>query len=356
MSDQWQWLFLEPIDVWFFRDNKPFTASQNFVARSIFPPSPQTVLGALRTAHLEQTGTDWARFGRGEVQTEVGTPDSLNGFAIRAPFVARYADGKVERFFSAPLDLLHNKETGAYVLLKPAEQYDWYTNKPFEVWRPLEGGGSGFKEAEGWLSERQFLDYLDGKPPTGELHKSSAIFEREGRVGLMLNRARRANEKGYFYQAECIRLQEGYGLLAGVNKPLFAERGALTLGGEARGAYYQRLAQAPESLHRHKQGNLRIILLTPAYLSGGWQPKSGDWSPWVGKRGKLVSLVIGKPQPISSWDVARNRARPLYNYLPAGSVFFFENAELTGIPFTETPNGALDHGASGFGMYATGTW
>lgn len=357
MSDQWQWLFLEPIDVWFFRDNKPFTAAQNFVARSVFPPSPQTVLGALRTAHLEQIGVNWAKFGRGEVQTEVGTPDSLNGFAIQAPFVARYLNGKVERLFPAPLDLLHSKETGAYSLLKPASALSWHTNKPFDDWRPLEGGGTGFKEAEGWLSESQFLDYLDRKAALGKLHASNVIFEREGRVGLALDYSRRANRGGHFYHAEFIRMREGFGLLAGVNKPLFAEHGVLNLGGESRSAYYRRLKpeHAPQSLHRYKQGNVRVILLTPAYFSGGWQPKSGDWSPWVGK-GKLVSLAIGKPQPLSGWDVARNRARPLYNYLPAGSVFFFEGAELTGKSFTETPNGALDHGASGFGMFATGTW
>lgn len=350
-----QWLFIEPIDVWFFRDNKPFTAAQNFVARSLFPPSPQTVLGALRTAYLEQTDTDWAEFGRGAVQTEVGTPNDLNGLQVQAPFVAKYANGRVERFFPAPLDLLHYKSLGEYRLLSPTDELTWHTNQPFEGWRPLMGGGEGFKEAEGWLSEDQFMRYLAGDLNLGDLHHAESIFGREGRVGLALDYGRRANKEGHFYTAEFIRLQEGFGLLAGLNKTLFPSMGVMDIGGESRGARYRVLAQAPQSLQQHTDKRVRVILLTPAYFSNGWQPASGDWSPWVGG-GRLVSHVIGKPQPFSGWDMARKQARPLRNYVPAGSVFFFEEADLQGIPFTETPNGALDHGAMGFGIFATGTW
>lgn len=190
-----QWLFIEPIDVWFFRDNKPFTAAQNFVARSLFPPSPQTVLGALRTAYLEQTDTDWAEFGRGAVQTEVGTPSDLNGLQVQAPFVAKYANGRMERFFPAPLDLVYHKEVGEYRLLRPADSLTWHTNQPFEGWRPLMGGDKGFKEAEGWLSEDQFMRYLTGDLKNlGDLHHAESIFGREGRVGLALDYGRRANK------------------------------------------------------------------------------------------------------------------------------------------------------------------
>ena len=350
-----QWLFIEPVDVWFFRDNKPFTAAQNFVARSMFPPTPQTVLGALRTAYLEQQGVDWKAFGRGEVQTEVGTPDTLNGLRAQAPFVARYQNGTVERFFPAPLDLLYNKDAETWRLLKPAEHLDWHTNRPFEAWRPLEGGGDGFKEAEGWLSEAQFRRYLAGEQDLDKLYKSGDIFQHEGRVGLALDYGRRANRGGHFYHAEFIRMKEGFGLLAHLNKALFPKRGVMDIGGESRGARYYSVTQAPQTLRSRTQGRVRIILLTPAYFSGGWQPASGDWSRWVGS-GKLVSLAIGKPLPLSGWDMARKQPRPLRNYLPSGSVFFFEEAQLTDEPFTETPNGALDHGAMGFGMYATGIW
>lgn len=353
-----QWLFIEPIDVWFFRDNKPFIAAQNFVARSMFPPTPQTVLGALRTAYLEQEQVDWAAFGRGEKDTEVGTPNTLNGFRVQAPFVARYRNGAVERFFPAPLDLVYNKDAKdgeQWRLLKPVESFDWHTNRPFEAWRPLQGGGDGFKEAEGWLSEAQFERYLKGERALGEPYDAENIFVREERVGLALDYTRRANRKGHFYHAEFIRMREGFGLLAHVNKALFPESGALSIGGEARSGRYYSLAQPPRELSRHTNGRVRIVLLTPAYFSGGWQPASGDWSPWVGG-GKLVSLAIGKPLPLSGWDIVRNQPRPLRNYVPAGSVFFFEDAALTGVPFTETPNGALDHGAMGFGMYATGIW
>jgi hypothetical protein len=45
-------LFLEPLDVWLFRDGRPFMAGQQFRAASRFPPSPLVVQGALRAYHL----------------------------------------------------------------------------------------------------------------------------------------------------------------------------------------------------------------------------------------------------------------------------------------------------------------
>jgi CRISPR-associated protein Cmr3 len=100
---------------------------------------------------------------------------------------------------------------------------------------------------------------------------------------------------------------------------------------------------------------VKIVLLTPAYFSDGWQPERGDWSEWV-NGGKLVSVAVGKPHLISGWDVANNQPKPLRHYVPAGSVFFFEDAEVTNKPFTETPRDSLDHGAMGFGAFAVGSW
>jgi hypothetical protein len=54
--------------------------------------------------------------------------------------------------------------------------------------------------------------------------------------------------------------------------------------------------------------------------------------------------------------MAKNEPKTLRHYVPAGSVFFFENAEVSGKPFTETPPDSLDHGAIGFGTFAAGTW
>lgn len=366
-----QWVFIEAADVWLFRDNKPFTAQQNFVARGQFPPTPMTVQGAIRTYFLEQQlqreKRTWDDYRRGNVSPDiidmVGLPP-LNGRAaaigqlrVNGPFVAHLKENTpVRRLIPAPADLLYNRDQQQYRLLQPAGAADFETAVPFAGWQPLGGGGEGYKEASGWLNEKQFQQYLGGQVDRfTSLAQDEMLFQAENRVGLGMNYKRRANIEGMFYRAEFVRPCEDVGLLVHVNQPIFErESGYLTLGGESRFGHF-RLVNAPDTLPRTGHGHIRIVLLTPAYFSNGWLPENEDWSAWVGN-GRLVSVAVGKPQAIGGWDVANNRPKPLRNYVPAGSVFFFEDAELSDIPFTETPLDSPDHGAMGFGAFAAGTW
>jgi len=366
-----QWVFIEPTDVWLFRDNKPFTAQQNFVARGQFPPTPMTIQGVIRTHYLEtqlqRDGRTWEDYRHGNVSDaiiqRVGLPQigerpaTFGSLRLTGPFVAHTnSQGQVQRLIKAPLDLLYNQEDIAYKLLSPAPTSGFETNVPFDGWRPLTGGGVGFKEASGWLTETQFKQYLTGETKDfGNLTNEEDIFKIEDRVGLALDYGRRANAESMFYRAEFTRACEGVGLLVHVNLDIFEkDTGFVNIGGESRSGYY-RLVQPPETLIQQGSGHISIILLTPAYFTNGWQPDNGDWSRWVGG-GKLVSVVIGKPHLISGWDVAHNRPKPLRQYVPAGSVFFFEAADIKGIPFTESPHDSPDQGAMGFGTFAVGVW
>lgn len=50
------WFFIEADDVLMFRDGRPFTAGESHVIQSLFPPSPLTLQGALRSYILNQAG------------------------------------------------------------------------------------------------------------------------------------------------------------------------------------------------------------------------------------------------------------------------------------------------------------
>ncbi len=371
-----QWVFIEAADVWLFRDNKPFTAQQNFVARGQFPPIPMTMQGAVRTYylenHLQREGRNWDDYRRGKVSDTIvravglpafdGRSATVGDLKMMGPFVARMANGKLERLLPAPLDLLAQKIENTdppnfrYRLLTPADGHDFYTDVPFAGWRPLAGGGADYKEAHGWLTETQFEQYLRGKVShLSDLPGDDSVFQIEDRVGLALDYGRRANAEGMFYHAEFVRPCEQVGLLIYVSPAVFeSETGYLNLGGESRSGHFQ-LVSGVTPLPQAGRGKVKIVLLSPAYFSGGWQPEQGDWSAWVGG-GSLVSVVLGKPRPLSGWDMAANQPKPLRHYVPAGSVFFFEDADISGIPFTETPPDSLDHGAIGFGTFAVGTW
>jgi CRISPR-associated protein Cmr3 len=346
-----QTIFIEPNDVWMFRDNKPFDAQQNFTARSQFPPNPQVIQGVVRTYSYHNNHT-------------IGTSSDMGGLTVEGPFVAKYENGKYNRYFTAPLDLLYDPAEKFFSQMMVLPKVDFESNMPANL-RPLsihheDESNFSLKEIDGWLSETQFMAYLKGELDTGTVlkatHPSEAhLYDDENRTGLQLDYTRRANKESMLYNAQFIRLEAGFGLMvtADYKQAIFEKSGTIGIGGESRFGHYQQVAE-PASLITQTTGNLKVILLTPAYFSDGWQPQNGDWSPFVGA-GKLVSVALGKAQAISGWDIANNRPKPLRHFVPAGSVFYFENAEWQNNAFSESANGSPYH-QMGFGTVATSSW
>ncbi len=356
-----QWIFIQPQDVLMFRDSKPFSAQQNFVARSQFPPNPQTMQGVIRTHYLESQGVNWKDYAAGRERHSIydavghaGFADqrpSLGALKIMGPFVAEDHDNGVELLVHAPLDLVFDEEMQEFATLKPADVVDFQTNQPFLDWKPLIQP-EGYKPLEKWLSQSQFENYLSAKEITGKLRED--VFDYEDRMGLGMNHQRRSHAEGLLYRARFVRSHEHVGLLVHLNQPLLAESGFIRIGGESRSAKFN-VVNGFAMPNVNHTGRFKIVLLTPAYFREGYRPENGDWSPWVGE-GKLVSAVVGKPLAISGWDVAHNRPKPLRHFVPAGSVYYFEGGHVSDNPFTETPPDTADFAAMGFGCIAIGTW
>jgi CRISPR-associated protein Cmr3 len=355
-----QWIFIQAQDVWMFRDSKPFSAQQSFVARSQFPPNPQTMQGVIRTHYLESQRVNWKDYAAGREKSNIyemvghagfdNQPPTLGKLQIIGPFIAVHHAREIELLVHAPLDLLFDAEMQEFKTLKPDNHVDFETSRPFPNWRPLLQT-DGFKPVEGWLSQKQFTDYLNEQSIQGELRND--IFEYEDRMGLGMNHQRRSNEQGLLYRARFIRPHDDVGLLVYVNQPLFEDAGFIRIGGESRSAKFNVINDF--TIPATKQTRFKVILLTPSYFTGGYQPQDGDWAPWV-REGKLVSAVVGKPLAISGWDIAHNLPKPLRHFVPAGSVYYFEGGQVSGVPFTETPSNMADFGSMGFGSFTIGTW
>lgn len=372
-----RWYFIEANDVLMFRDSRRFTAGTNFTARSMFPPNPRTVYGMLRTHLIEVLGNgDFAAFkdGRlGDLHRVLGTPQQAGTLRLHGVYLAKRDNQQANFFVRPPLDLLRQKSKepvpmGSAPSLQIAKVQpigsDFVTDLPFNDWQPLLAEGQ-VSEVDGWLDSTGFDLYLDDKT-TSNVTKDEDLFEREMHTGLGMDHSVRRGKDSLFYQAEYIRLRKDVGLLIGISGDdgKMPQSGMINIGGEGRTAFYQTVQVKTEPTRvSATSGRVKIVLLTPAYFSGGWQPqsneqpRSSDWSPWVGA-GKLVSLAIGKPQIISGWDLVNKRPRPVRHFLPAGSVFYFENAAIpSGVQtFTETPNGDLDYGTMGFGAFAATSW
>lgn len=363
------WTYIQATDVWMFRDNKPFSAGQNFVARSIFPPTPQTMQGIIRTTYLDAQNVNWNAYNAGrerpELYDQVGDSTSLGQLRITGPFVARKTEAGIERLYPAPLDLVQSKadanSSPSYHIMAP-QPLDFETTPPFEGWQPVRlannvAGVSAIEDA--WLTEVQFKAYLSGqsKAITGDVIKTSDLYQTEERPGLGIDGQRRAARESLFYRAQFVRpaddVGDDVGLLVGTNRPVLNGISVARMGGEGRSGRFESVSYTPPQ--SATSGAVKIVLLTPAYFDGGWGPLNNDWSPWVGS-GRLVSYVAGKPQTISGWNLALRQPKPLRHFVPAGSVYYFTNATLSGLPFTQALHGEPDLGAMGFGAFASGNW
>lgn len=377
------WIFVEPGDVWSFRDGRPMLGGGGHITRSVFPPSPQTVQGALRSLLLGRSDVGWDAFreqSTDEARTlgkiighpgQGGRPASLGAFAMAGPFLAR-EDEKVVRYAPMPADVRQIKgDERAFVTLRPTRKRrfaaDWPAPGLEPLWPETEDDVQSVEEPK-WLGNGALDNYLLGK--RFDALGASELFDREARLGIALDYERRRPIDGMLYQIEFLRPREGVGLLVWVGDGLgLPAEGTLRLGGEGRAGRYRTLKDqqvaAKAGLEKAVE-RLKVLFLTPAYFDGGWQPADGNsgWSQMLGGPVRLVSASLGRPQRLGGWDMAARGGRgwhkPINAYVPAGSVYYFETSEALSPPggsVTHTPAGEpLPLDRIGFGQIAVGTW
>jgi CRISPR/Cas system CMR-associated protein Cmr3 (group 5 of RAMP superfamily) len=267
-------VFLEPVDVWSFRDGRPFDAGEVFEAASIFPPAPWTVLGSLRTALLRRWCPDPERYaGRARLHSlecpvcaegpceaiqVVGRPDGPAPFQLTAPLPAKKrADGRVLRFLPTPADLVTFKaEGGAREHGQPAGLRTCARLAPMELPRGVATSGAGLKPIgyvgpqrpkpypTNWLAEPELAAYLDGRPELpdtrierpdewqGDVHEEEVVLMSGSgtsapgrrppsarfpdlRIGIGMDYQQNTVKTGRFYVREAICLADG--IEAGTN-------------------------------------------------------------------------------------------------------------------------------------------
>ncbi|MEM2900984.1 MAG: type III-B CRISPR module-associated Cmr3 family protein [Thermoplasmata archaeon] len=94
-------ILLTQIDSWFFRDGRPFNMnefSQSDI-NSLFPPNPQTVVGAIRAALARANGWNGCGSWSSEIASWLGDGQNLGKLRFKGPYLMK--DGAC--LFPAPL-------------------------------------------------------------------------------------------------------------------------------------------------------------------------------------------------------------------------------------------------------------
>jgi CRISPR-associated protein Cmr3 len=349
-------LFLEAVDVWLFRDGRPFDAGSDHRARSLFPPYPTVIQGALRSHHLVVQGVNLND--RQAVEAAVGTADDVRNLRLRGPFLARREGDRVARYLPQPADAVTVDRPQC--TLRPASRPrapddGVLTGAPTPLLLGLDDEAG--KGEEGlWLREADLHRYLQGETVAGAPAK--ALFQRESRFGIGLDRRRHTAAEGALYEAEFIRPCPGVGLLVEVEGyDGWPRSGVLRIGGEGRAAWFEQVAAPPWPAPPDPlPERFTLYFATPAYFTDGWRPRGG-WGQFFLGHVELVAAAVGRYESVGGFDLAEGKHKPARRYVPAGSVYYFRATGEARLRPELVQGAVTEHGAAlGFGQVLIGEW
>ncbi len=388
-------IFLEPSESLLFRTGRPFDAGESCYAESMFPPTPETLQGAIRATiatHWNITKTIDEVFRDDNLINLIGNRssydrDNYRRFRITGITLGRRKENKeheIERLFPPPAHLLKD-EKGTMLRLKPQPRDNVqsimqartddgaiktvpYTMQYLLPDPNIETKGK-LKPITGWLTEESLDHALQAKTNLSTLHivSSHHIYMREPRIGIEVQNTTKTTEEGMLYQMHMIRMRPGYGFLVDIrlsessdsatlmddtetqNKLHLPSKGWITLGGERRAARFEVIGSSiyeQESLGR-QTGNL-LYLATPTYFEAGWQPTT--WPNSINP----IAAAVDRYKPIGGWRLNPGQTggtqKLVRRCVPAGSVYFFDKPITITQPLTEFGSHI------GYGITYTGEW
>lgn len=341
-------IFIEPLDVLFFRDGRPFTAGEQHLAQSIFPPTSLTFQGAIRANILKQTGiltsphrlkSFWQ--GTDEICDIIGSSQDYGKLRIMGPFIAKKEGDNIVEYFVTPSDIVRTKESGKLHMLRPLKEDLFISDitQDFKGIRPLwVRKKENLKRIPGYISKVDLERYLlDAISDIQVVHEDS-FLARDSRLGITLQDGIKISKEGLLYIAEFLKLKEKWGFTLDVHlengeglEKYLPESGFFYLGGERRAVFYFKIKEGNwldlrENIKEKvgKKKRFKLIFLTPAYLDQGW------YATWMenGEKGevkfKWVSACVRNFISIGGWNIAKRYPRPMGRFIPPGSVYYFE--------------------------------
>lgn len=387
-------LFIEPTEPLLFRTGRPFDAGENNFAESIFPPTPETLQGAVRAA----IATHWKpNLGIAEAFNDPELTDLIGVYAkyerFRVASIAlgrRKASQQVELLYPMPANILQEEDGNkrqVRLIPRTAEQ-SIQTNllDNMQLLYPhlsLSDIQGKLEPMRGWLTEQGLYTALwtNKDIAKDDIIHDSEIYTRELRMGLGMNNQKKTTEEGLLYSVEMIRMNHKvnwpytYGFVVDVRIATSADTkstapesyiegeeaqkelhlpnyGWITLGGERRAAYFEVIKPAPATqtitASSQKAGTL-LYLASPAAFDGSWKPEQ-----WPQTSAKLLAAAIPRYQPIGGWLLNPGNSggenKSTHRCVPAGSVYFFDAPVSLDQPLT-------NYGWQiGYGITYTGEW
>jgi CRISPR-associated protein Cmr3 len=380
-------LCLEPLDVLFFRDGRPFDAASKVKSGL---PTPQVLAGAVRTALLEKNGCDFGALRRyflapGEKKSFAeGLPERLRwiaGVKFRGPWLCSLPTGDVKTaadvFLPAPATV-HTRKKGERVEGQSNVFLPHVLKEPPPGWkeslRPLwlsptdsdpERGRTPVttEPAGGFINTRGLTQFLAGQcPDENTLLGAGAFYDFDNRTGIGVDGGTLTAGDGEIYGIRFLALKQrvritathlpederprsDVGFYAEIDLPgelgkeAFAGIDVLAFGGEGKRVAVSVVPPFPFPEPPKCEGKQKRLLLltTPAVTSA-------DGHPYLPEN--CVAAAVNAPVAISGWDIAKGGPKPTRFASPAGSVYFLDST-------ADVPDAPDEFG---YGCHLQGVW
>lgn len=390
----WQTLALRPLDGLFFRDARPFNQDDEGLAeaRTLFPPFPTQLAGAVRAAMARAAGWNGARAKPGAS----GKDDPWHTF--RGTFGDGLDDAGELRFGPPLLLRRASPEAGWDVLYPLPTSVLCKVPEPnrLVVQMALPGrigaacdlslgqgmslpfiDGKGFEQRPGSWITRDGLEMLltDNAltEPRNKIFGLDRLAPSELRIGLERNYGTHRATAGMLYTAAHRRLKPDHALGVAVDwaderaEPVPALADVMPLGGHGRAVAVEAAAADGDAQQRllpwsvtpqpetfgagpGHSVNVMVVLISPCSLS----PQS--IASALGA--DLVSACVGRPLIFGGWNVGKRA--PIRRFLPSGTTLFLRKAGKRSAVLAELrkrqEQGLGGYARFGCGAFVIGTW
>lgn len=372
-------IFIEPTEPLLFRRGHSFDAGESNFAESMFPPTPETMQGAIRamiathSAHTDKSMSLAAKFETGKLIDLIGNYKMGYGrFRMTGLTVGRRKkDDTIERLFPAPAHLMRIKfegeETATIVRLTPTSLTSVTSNMPPGMQYLIPPNPEGKKidgkpTTLGWLTEHDLQVALQANGNLSQIKPVSNgdIYKHESRLGIGMNNETKTTREGFLYQVQMIRMERTddyiYGFVVDIRLAQqdspdkfiddqqtqselgLPSSGWMTMGGEQRVAHFTIVNTAATDQHNEVEvapSGRCVYLATSAHFTHGWQPPVEHFDP----PNKLIAAAINRAEPIGGWKLnpahAGGKGKTTRRCVPAGSVYFFDTPVTVQQPLTK---------------------
>lgn len=336
-------LRLIPADSFFFKGHMMSEMGTPAQWSGLFPPRPNTVYGALRSAYIHRySDFDAFRCGQDEnIKAWMGTPTAFGNFQQAAVFLRQ----NQQLLLPIPLDyrVFRGAEAAQAEPLTLAV-HQAITSTPAQY--TLIRKGRAQREGKD-LDHSSWLVPIDHwkhavlhQEPMQHLRPLEQLVDSYMKTGIKIDRSTNQAEDAHFFQMKMLTMKPGCELVSYISEPGpdFSEVPLVSLGSENRPWFLEQEVQEwlfwdkeqMQQIEKMLEANLiaRIVLLTPLVL-----PEDAAFPPdWHNADGNIqltseievewLTWASGRPELFGGWDIVAHRPKRRQSMLPAGTVFY----------------------------------